>query len=81
MVNDGRTIVKDEYGFAVALGQIYYYVFISRYFVQLTYTISPRPLNKQTGLPQPYPGISIVEPPKVSGVAIISEQGVGTAVS
>lgn len=39
------------------------------------------PLNKQTGLPEPYPGISIVEPPKVSGVVIISEQGLGTAVS
>ena len=78
LLKDGRTIVKDEYGLAVCLGQIYYYIFISRYFVQLTYTVNPTPLNKQTGRPEPYPGISIVEPPKVSGVVIISEQGVGT---
>ena len=80
-MKDGRTIVKDEYGLAVCLGQIYYYIFISRYFVQLTYTVNPRPLNKQSGLPEPYPGISIVEPPKVSGVAIMSEQGMGTTVA
>jgi len=48
-------------------------MFISKFFTQITYTVSPTPINPETGMPDPYPAIQIVEPPKISGVLIIAD--------
>lgn len=72
-IKDGRTPIKNEYGLALVTGQIYYYLLISRYFSELTYTVSPSPLDVQTGEPIINPGIQIIQPPTDNGVLVISK--------
>ena len=69
---DARTIIKDEYGLAVTIGQIYYWLFISNHFSQLVYTVNPNPINEVTGIIERSPPIKITEAPKISGVLIVS---------
>lgn len=71
-MQDARTPIKNEYGLAVTIGQIYYWLLISRHFSQLTYTVSPIPIDLVTGQKKQYPPIMIKEPPKISGVMIVS---------
>ena len=47
---DIRTPIKSNYSLGLAIGQLYYFVFISDYFVQIFETINPNPItDKKTG--------------------------------
>ncbi len=78
---DGRTPIKDEYGLAVTVGQIYYWLLISSHFSQLIYTVNPIPINEITGVIETNPPIKITEAPKLSGVLIVSQTGAANAVN
>lgn len=47
VIRDPRTPIKSNYSLGLAFGQLYYFVLISDYFVQVFSTINPNPIYEE----------------------------------